>query len=482
MNIVIAGATGFVGSALMDSLAVNSNARVRALSRSPSAIPFSEACWGSKAEFVHCDLYSLLQVETLLAGADICVYLIHSMTPNSKLVQGDFSNCDLLLADNFARAAKKNKIGHIVYLSGMQPCQSSKNSHHLHSRLEVERCLGAYDTPVLVLRAGMIIGAGGASTELLFRVVERMLIPFFLLPPWTRTKSSPVALSDAVGAINQLILTTDLKLINKARKIGPQNIYIYEAHCNQIVSYGDILKEVCDIFGRKPRFLSIPAAPDSAVALLICLLTKLPFKLVHLLIQSLKIDLVPSDSLKYEFAGSPKTLTCALTEAILERQKYTDHAKPSLAPQSQIEPVRLLRSVASIQRLALPAGWDSSAAANEYLAWLPNAFHPFIKVTTENGIIEFYFLWIKKSLLTLELAPLRSDVARTLFFIRGGILDGKRNKLRGRLEFRVIDGALVAAVLDFEPALPWMLYRYTQAVVHLFVMWLFSKHLKKQNT
>ena len=128
MKIVVAGASGFVGKQLIKIL--KDNHQVIGLSRRTRES-------NDGVEWVQCDLFSLLDIEKTLAGADVAVYLVHSMLPSARLTQGSFRDFDMILADNFSRAAKSTGVKHIVYLSGIIPPDAIL-SEHLQSRLEVE--------------------------------------------------------------------------------------------------------------------------------------------------------------------------------------------------------------------------------------------------------------------------------------------------------------------------------------------------------
>ena len=102
-------------------------------------------------DWVHCDLFSATDVENALQGCEQAIYLVHSMLPSSRLVQANFQDMDLLLADNFARAAKKAGLKQIIYLGGLLPEEKEKLSPHLASRLEVEKTLERIGIPVMTL-------------------------------------------------------------------------------------------------------------------------------------------------------------------------------------------------------------------------------------------------------------------------------------------------------------------------------------------
>ena len=115
-TIAIAGAGGFVGRSLCQQL-IAAGHHVIALGRTDAPpSPKTPLLTYRKA-----DLFSLLQVEQALATAEIGVYLVHSMMPAARLTQGRFEDLDLVLADNFARAAKRQKLKRIVYLGGLIP-------------------------------------------------------------------------------------------------------------------------------------------------------------------------------------------------------------------------------------------------------------------------------------------------------------------------------------------------------------------------
>ena len=195
--VAIAGASGYIGHHLLDCL--KGKATVIGLSRSGGRREDTEDVkWRS------CDLFSMKDAEKGLEGADIAVYLVHSMMKSAKLTQGTFEDMDVILADNFAQAAKKQGIQQIVYMSGIIPEDDKEElSQHLRSRLEVERVLRAYDVPLTALRAGLIVGPKGSSFPILSKLVKRL--PIMILPRWTKTRTQPVALRDVLSALTSII-------------------------------------------------------------------------------------------------------------------------------------------------------------------------------------------------------------------------------------------------------------------------------------
>jgi hypothetical protein len=137
-------------------------------------------------------------------------------------------------------------------------------------------------------------------------------------------------------------------------------------------------------------------------------------------------------------------------------------------------------TVRSVQRVVSPKIFNAIDLIQEYMKWLPRFLFPFILVTIENDqVVKFCLLHKKIVLLVLRWSKDRSTQDRQIFYIEGGLLAAKQD--RGRLEFReVLQGKYaLLAIHDFKPALPWFIYRYSQALIHLLVMRCFGRHLEK---
>jgi len=491
MKIVIAGASGFVGQALLDSLARVPTVRVRGLTRSARATPWKDFDgWEGPLQWARCDLFSLVQAEHVLAGARVAVYLVHSMEPSSRLVQGSFSDIDLLLADNFARAARKAGVERIVYLGGIFPDGEARLSKHLKSRHEVEEALAGHGVPVRVLRAGVVLGENGSSSEIMFRLVERL--PIIFCPPWTRRCSSPIALSDAVRVLDALILNEDLpgparttfESAGQVTRAAPHaTLDVYDAAGADVARYLDLLRESARLLGKKRLFLPLPFFPPKLSAFWVAMITGFSRALVTPLVDSLRFHLIPDANRRLPRAPMPEpmgwreTLARVLAER-MARQSNT-HAKVRLGVAPSATRDARVSNVISIQRLPCPPGWNAVDVAAEYAAWLPVFFRPLLRVANAEGRVSFYLWPLRTPLLVLELSSTRSDETRMLYYIRGGALAVLREGNRGRLEFRMVKNGtqVLATVLDFEPSLPWPVYRLSQAIAHLVVMTFFGWHL-----
>lgn len=451
-KIVIAGATGFVGEALVEIL--SRNHEVTGLSRKPLKSEVMK--WQT------CDLFSLLETEQALVDCDTAIYLVHSMLPSARLNQATFEDTDLLLADNFSRAARKNKVRKIIYLGGIIP--SGRLSRHLESRYEVEQILKASGTLFYGLRAGLIIGQGGSSFNMMLKLIGRL--PVMICPKWTANPSQPIALNDVTAIIEQLVLRDDV----------PSNSY--DIGGADVLSYTEIMGQTAEIMGFKRRFIQTPFFSLTLSKLWVSVISSTPMSLVSPLVESLKHQMVPRDLRMQTILHLKPTPFREAVASSLRDKKEKCRKEKSTGPKKPV----IINFANSIQRLKLPHAKDANWVSKEYAEWLVRSvFRPVIRVEfSQQGMLDFYLICFNICLLKLKLSE-RSSPDRTLFYIVGGILDKNSAAYRGRLEFReVLDKKyIMASVYSFSPKLPWIIYKYTQAIVHLLIMRAFGRHLKK---
>lgn len=459
-KVVIAGASGFVGQALVERL--RTQYEIVALSRSPGRIDPGDPARGHKqVEWRQCDLFSLLETEQGVQGADAGVYLVHSMTPSAHLSQGSFEDFDLIVADNFRRAAEKFQLRQIVYLGGILP-ETAKTgqpvSRHLQSRCEVEEVFKNKKVPVTVLRAAMILGAEGSSFHVMVRLVQRL--PFIVGPSWTQTKSQPVALKDVITSIEYCL------------RPGEKRTEVFDIAGPTVLSYFEMMRRVSVAMNKKIFFVSVPLMTPQLSRLWVSLVTGAPKDFVQPLIDSLRCVMRADPAQQLLIPGYPfASFDEALSEAL---QKYAAKKKPKAFRSNKFRDME----VRSVQRMPLPAGWNATQVARAYMAWLPKFSPWFISVEVQKDWVYFSARWPHINMLVIQYAPDRSAPDRQLFYIRGGLLSRTRKK--ARLEFReFLEGdVILAAIHDFRPSLPWYVYRWTQAFVHLFVMRKFSAYLQ----
>lgn len=456
MKIVIAGASGFIGQALIKQLLSDDSIEIVALSRSVKVSHHPRLNW------IQCDLYSLRDLDFALKNCDQAVYLVHSMMPALGLSQGAFYDYDLLLADNFARASKEAGIKHILYLGGMIP-KTEKLSWHLKSRMEVEETLRSAGATLTALRAGLIIGPEGSSFEMLKNLVIRL--PVLVCPTWTKTLSQPISLKEIIEVMIACIL--DQSVQGK----------IYDVAGPEVLSYQSLILKTAARMGLKRRMVELNLIPLNLSKFWVKLITGASKDLVYPLILSLKYEMI-ADSENAWMKWKHKRIS--VDEAILEAVQIHKRVRKNPTQKKLTEgQAKAIHEVRSIQRLIHPSARGAEWVTAEYFDWLPKLFVFVVRVKIEGQKCYFFLFHPKIKLLILEKSVERSTPDRQLLYIQGGLLVSDQTG-RGRLEFReaLQKTVFLSAIHDFVPSLPWPIYRFTQALLHVWVMSRFNVHLK----
>ncbi|TXF89453.1 epimerase [Neolewinella aurantiaca] len=453
-TIVIAGATGFIGRWFIERYHHEFN--IIALSRS-QMIP--DAGY-DKAEWRQVELYSLTSTEAALSGADYAIYLVHSMQPSTRLHQGDFEDTDLLLADNFGRAAQANGLKQILFMGGLLPEYESVDelSRHLRSRWEVEQALGQAGTPVTTLRAGIVVGAGGSSFTMIRKLVERL--PVLICPAWCQSATQPVSLNDT------------LKMMRYS--LGRERFFgrTFDIGGPEATNYMAMIETTAELLGKKRVVRPVKYFSPGLSKMWVALFTDSSRELVSPLIESLQHDLVCKPNELLDAFPERDDFRTAAQRALEGKEKLSALPKRDRSEKKEKNTVR------SVQRLPNPHQHTATYVARTYQQWLPAYFRTLISVTSENNVSVFSLLGV--GLLQLEFIPDRSDDNRQLFYINGGKL--VKRKDYGWLEFRrVLNGEyVISAIHEFAPSLPWYVYTQTQARAHAFVMDKFGEYLAKK--
>lgn len=442
LKVAIAGASGFVGRNLLPLLP--ESFEVRALSRSQKA--------DDNIEWVQVDLFSFTSTVNALSGVDIAIYLVHSMLPSSKLFQGNFQDTDLFLADNFARACKRNKVKQIIYLGGLIPLQNI--SHHLQSRKEVEEVFNATGIPCTILRAGMVVGDGGSSFEILKNLVINL--PAMILPKWTQTQTQTIFLTDLLRVIkhvtnNQHFFNSTVNVVNGEK-----------------ITYADLIEQTAKLIGKKEIMLPVPINYLALSKLWVKLFGQADYELVSPLIDSLVCEL-PAPDIPNDIAH------------LIHYKTYQDmltSISPVKMPRKLTREKSTENTVRSIQRLP-QVKMDAGEIGFDYLRWLPKKLNRILVAKQKENKVTFHLLFLPWPLLELEIIDSDEALERIKFHIVGGILS--KTKDTGWLEFRKVVGGkyTLASINEFIPSLPWPIYRMTQAPMHKYIMDEFGKHLTR---
>ncbi|MDH3189971.1 MAG: NAD(P)H-binding protein, partial [Acidimicrobiia bacterium] len=215
MRILVTGSTGYIGGRLVPKL-IEAGHEVRCLVRSPGKL--SGDPWRDRVEVVQGDVLDPDGLPAAMADTDVAFYLIHSMDGAGA----DFGERDRLAATNFSAAADTAGLRRIVYLGGLG--DSEELSKHLASRQEVGRVLASGSTPVTELRAGVIIGSGSVSFEMLRYLTE--VLPAMVTPRWVRTRCQPIAVADVLDIL--VASVDDAEEGDQVHEIGGPDQMTYE--------------------------------------------------------------------------------------------------------------------------------------------------------------------------------------------------------------------------------------------------------------
>jgi uncharacterized protein YbjT (DUF2867 family) len=279
MNVLVTGATGFVGAALIPRLEAGGHS-VRAYARRPDAV-------AAGVEVVAGDAVAGTGLGAALEGIDCAYYLIHSMEPSAD---GSFADRDRRAATNFAEAALAAGVGRVVYLGGLVP-EGKEASPHLASRREVERILLQEAAPAAVaLRASIVIGARSRSFRFLVRLVER--IPVMALPAWREHRTQPIDERDVLAFMLASATTQHAGGGLSLDIAGPD-----------VVTYGELVERIRDalLLGRPSVRLGFNLTPvASRVAAVIA---GESHELVGPLMAGLDGDLLPRDNSARKLLG-----------------------------------------------------------------------------------------------------------------------------------------------------------------------------------
>ncbi len=274
--IAVTGATGYIGGRLVPLL-LRRGHRVRVLARDAQRL--RDVPWRGNVEVIEGSLQDAEQVAEFLRGVDTAYYLVHSMS-GSKDFMAQEEHC----AQIMAACAQDQSVAQLVYLSGLHP--DGELSEHLASRVKVGEILDseksrAAGVHTLILQAGLVIGSGSASFEMIRHLSD--VLPVMPAPRWVTNQVQPIAVRDA---LHYLAACADLdQPVNATYDIGGPRAY----------SYAELMRCYARVAGlREPRIWALPVLTPQLAAHWVNLVTPLPHTLATALVGSLQHDCLVS--------------------------------------------------------------------------------------------------------------------------------------------------------------------------------------------
>ncbi|MCX7546942.1 SDR family oxidoreductase [Xanthomarina sp. F1114] len=275
MKILLTGTTGYIGKRLIPLL-LELNHKVvccvRDKDRVPEVIKNNE-----NISIVEVDFLKKETLNQIPKDIDIAYYLIHSMSADTK----DFEKLEKQCALNFKTAIENTNAIQVIYLSGI--VNDDNLSKHLASRKEVETTLRSNIYALTTFRAGIIVGSGSASFEIIRDLVEKL--PLMIVPKWVNTKSQYIAIRDVLAFLSKSIGKTEL--YNKSFDIfGPE-----------VLSYKQMMLQFSEVRNFKRYIYSVPVMTPKLSSYWLYFITATSYKLAISLVDSMKVEVIgkPSD-------------------------------------------------------------------------------------------------------------------------------------------------------------------------------------------
>ncbi|PND56395.1 nucleoside-diphosphate sugar epimerase [Mycobacterium sp. ENV421] len=267
---LVTGATGYVGGRLVPRLLEDGFA-VRALARNPDKL--ANVPWRDQIEIARGDLTDADSLTEAFTDVDVVYYLVHSMGTSA-----DFAADERRAAQNVVTAARSAGVKRIVYLSGLHP-EGAELSTHLASRTTVGEILIASGIETVVLQAGVVVGSGSASFEMIRHLTDRL--PVMTTPKWVHNKIQPIAIRDVLHYL-AAAATADVPK-SRAWDIGGPDV----------LEYGDMMQIYAEVAGLSRRHMIVlPVLTPRIAALWVGFVTPIPSGLARPLVESLHCDAV----------------------------------------------------------------------------------------------------------------------------------------------------------------------------------------------
>jgi uncharacterized protein YbjT (DUF2867 family) len=290
-RVLILGATGFIGRRLVRELA-GRDIKLRLLARTPSKTR-GMVPEGKDIEVIQGDLMQKKGLGAALKGIHTAYYLVHSMGGRSIVKDSGFADRDKKAAGNFIGSAGDAALKRVIYLGGLGE-KGQGLSEHLSSRAEVAEILSSGRPAATILRAAVIIGAGGASYEMLRYLVERL--PVMICPKWINTRIQPIAVNDVIAYLSGCLMNPGTA--GKTFDIGGPEVLSYKIMMEQYAEARGLAKRI---------IIDVPFLTPALSSYWVDLVTPVPAGIAHPLIEGLKNEVICRDSSIDTFVPVKKT-------------------------------------------------------------------------------------------------------------------------------------------------------------------------------
>jgi len=270
MKILLTGVTGYIAQRLLPVLLENGHEVVCCV-RDSNRINIKKYNT-SNISVIEADFLNTESLHNIPNDIDLAYYLIHSMSTQS----GDFGNMEEICATNFKNRIEHTNAKQVIYLSGIS--NADELSKHLSSRKNVETVLASSKYALTTLKAGIIVGSGSASFEIIRDLVEKL--PFMLTPRWLKTKCQPIAIRNVVEFLVGVIGKSET--YNNSYDIGGPDV----------LNYKEMLLRFAKVRGLKRRIVIVPVMTPKISSYWLYFVTSTSYSLAKNLVNSMKVEVI----------------------------------------------------------------------------------------------------------------------------------------------------------------------------------------------
>jgi uncharacterized protein YbjT (DUF2867 family) len=291
MKILVTGATGYIGKRLIPLL-IEAGHEVVACAREAARLSKIDDAYADKITVLEIDFLTEPNEEKVPRDIDAAYYLIHSMSEDAA----NFAKLEAQAAKNFLKHLENSNAKQIIYLGGIT--NSSALSPHLRSRQTVAQILQGGIIPLTAINAGIIVGSGSASFEIMRDLVEKL--PIMVAPRWLNTRSQPVAVRNVLDALKGVLLKA--AFYNQSFDIGGPDV----------LTYREMLLQFAAVRGLKRWIYIVPLMTPRLSSYWLYFVTSTSYPLAVSLVESMKTEVIAKDdrlfkllsinALKYEEA------------------------------------------------------------------------------------------------------------------------------------------------------------------------------------
>ena len=281
MKILLTGTTGYIGQRLLAVL-LEKGHQVICCVRDKQRFDTSKYN-PAKIEVVEVDFLRVETLKNIPNDIDAAYYLIHSMSAPS----GDFQKLEAEAAQNFKKYIETTRLEQLIYLSGI--VNESQLSKHLQSRHDVEQILASPNYHLTTLRAGIVIGSGSASFEIMRDIVEKL--PIMITPRWLNTKSQPIAVRNVIEFLSRVLM---------CEVTFDKN---YDIAGNEVLSYKEMLLKFAKVRNLKRTIITVPVMTPRLSSYWLYFVTSTSYRLAVNLVNSMKVEVIARKNNLHETLG-----------------------------------------------------------------------------------------------------------------------------------------------------------------------------------